>query len=197
MSDIEIAKANEQPASQEKKKPAFLDEALDMFRSIAVTITIVVLIFTFIARTAVVNGRSMNETLHDKDRVLLWSLMYTPEPGDIVAANCRGLNQPVGEVIIKRVIAVGGQTVDIDFSTGTVYVDGTALDEPYINNPTVNDEGGFDYPITVKEGYYFCMGDNRQHSTDSRSAAVGLVSREDILGKAILRFYPIKDIAVF
>ena len=128
----------------------------------------------------------MVPTLTNGDFLVLWSLFYTPKQGDIISANCDGLD----EVIVKRVIAVGGQTVDIDFSTGEVFVDGELLDEPYINNLTLNDEGAFDYPITVEEGYYFCMGDNRQGSKDSRHPDVGLISRDDILGKVVLRLFP-------
>lgn len=185
-------KKNKKGKKQKEKKP-FIDELLDWLKSIALVFVIIVLIFTFIAKTAIVNGSSMNDTLVDRDFLLLWSLFYTPEQGDIIAANCEGLN----EVIVKRVIAVGGQEINIDFSTGTVYVDGVALDEPYIKNLTLNDELAFNYPITVDEGYYFCMGDNRQGSKDSRHPDVGLVSRDDILGKAIMRLYPFNKIRFF
>ncbi len=185
-------KKNKKGKKQKEKKP-FIDELLDWLKSIALVFVIIVLIFTFIAKTAIVNGSSMNDTLVDRDFLLLWSLFYTPKQGDIIAANCEGLN----EVIVKRVIAVGGQEINIDFSTGTVYVDGVALDEPYIKNLTLNDELAFNYPITVDEGYYFCMGDNRQGSKDSRHPDVGLVSRDDILGKAIMRLYPFNKIRFF
>ncbi|MBQ8623560.1 MAG: signal peptidase I [Oscillospiraceae bacterium] len=168
------------------KKTNFLDEFLDWLKSLAITFIFVVLIFTFVCRTAVVSGDSMSNTLHDKDFLILWSLFYQPKNGDIISANCEGLN----EVIVKRVIACEGQTVDIDFSTGSVYVDGVLLDEPYIKNLTINDEFGFDYPITVPEGKYFVMGDNRQGSRDSRHPAVKFVDREDILGKVVLRVFP-------
>ena len=149
-------------------KKNFIDESIDWIKSIVVTFIIVVLVFTFVARTAIVNGSSMVPTLTNGDFLVLWSLFYTPKQGDIISANCDGLD----EVIVKRVIAVGGQTVDIDFSTGEVF------------------EGAFDYPITVEEGYYFCMGDNRQGSKDSRHPDVGLISRDDILGKVVLRLFP-------
>lgn len=168
------------------KKVSFLDELLDWLKSLAVTFIFVVLIFTFVCRTAVVSGESMSNTLHDKDFLVLWSLFYQPKNGDIISANCEGLN----EVIVKRIIASGGQTVDIDFSTGSVYVDGELLDEPYIKNLTINDEGAFDYPVTVPEGKYFAMGDNRQGSRDSRDSAVKFIDREDILGKVVLRVFP-------
>lgn len=178
---------------KKKEKKPFIDELLDWLKSFALVFVVIILIFTFIAKTAIVHGHSMNDTLDDKDFLLLWSLLYTPQQGDIIAANCEGLN----EVIVKRVIAVGGQEVNIDFSTGTVYVDGEVLDEPYIKNLTLNDELAFNYPITVDEGYYFCMGDNRQNSKDSRHPDVGLVSRDDILGKAIMRVYPFNKIKFF
>ena len=187
-----INKKNKKKTKQKEKKP-FIDELLDWLKSFALVFVVIVLIFTFVAKTAIVNGGSMNNTLFDKDFLLLWSLLYTPQQGDIIAANCEGLN----EVIVKRVIAVGGQEVNIDFNTGTVYVDGEVLDEPYIKNLTLNDELAFNYPITVDEGYYFCMGDNRQNSKESRHPDVGLVSRDDILGKAIMRIYPLSEIRFF
>lgn len=172
--------------SESAKKTSFIDELLDWLKSLAVTFIFVVLIFTFVCRTAAVSGESMSNTLHDKDFLILRSIFYQPQNGDIIAANCEGLN----EVIVKRIIACEGQTVDIDFQTGSVYVDGVLLDEPYIKNPTINDEGAFDYPITVPEGKYFAMGDNRQGSRDSRDPAVKFIDREDILGKVVLRVFP-------
>ena len=187
--DIKNVKKNKK---QKEKKP-FIDELLDWLKTFALVFIVVVLIFTFIAKTVIVNGSSMNDTLVDRDFLLLWSLFYTPKQGDIIAANCEGLD----EVIVKRVIAVGGQEVNIDFTTGTVYVDGKELDEPYIKNLTLNDEFAFNYPIVVDEGCYFCMGDNRQGSKDSRHPDVGFVSRDDILGKAIIRIYPFNIIRFF
>lgn len=175
---------------KEKVKKNPVDETLDWLRSLVLTFIAMVLLFTFVVKTARVDGGSMNQTLEDGDFLFLRSFLYTPKQGDIITANSWGLNKR----IVKRIIAVGGQTVDIDFSTGTVYVDGEALDEPYINNLTINDEGAFDYPLTVDEGYYFCLGDNRQRSKDSRHPDVGLISREDILGKAFLRVYPFDKI---
>lgn len=180
---LAVMNKKEKPA----KKTNFIDEFLDWLKSLAVTFIFVVLIFTFICRTAVVSGESMSNTLHNKDFLILWSLFYQPKNGDIISANCEGLN----EVIVKRIIACEGQTVDIDFSKGEVYVDGVLLDEPYIKNLTINDELGFEYPITVPEGKYFAMGDNRQGSRDSRDPAVRFIDREDILGKVVLRVFPL------
>lgn len=170
-----------------------IDEIIDWLKSLAVSLVAVILIFTFVCRTAIVNGESMSNTLHHGDFMILWNLLYTPKQGDIISANCKGLN----EVIVKRIIAVGGQEVYIDFKNGEVYVDGELLNEPYIKNLTLNDEGAFKYPITLKEGEYFCMGDNRQGSKDSRHPDVGVINREDILGKVVLRVYPFNKIKFF
>ena len=151
-----------------------------------------------------VDGDSMRETLHDKDRLLMSDLLYTPEYGDIVIVNnthsylydedgnlVEGNGLPQEKRLIKRIIATGGQEINIDFATGEVTVDGEVLDEPYIRELTANQEDGFaSYPVTVPEGYYFVMGDNRNNSTDSRSQFVGFVPRDAILGKAIFRISP-------
>ena len=94
-----------------------------------------------------------------------------------------------GEPIIKRIIATEGQWVDIDFKAGVVYVDGTALDEPYANTPTTLYEG-IAFPLMVEEGCVFVLGDNRNESKDSRSPDIGLVDQREILGKAIFLFLP-------
>lgn len=171
---------------EEETKPSFLDEVFDWLKTICVTFAMVLLVFTFVARTARVNGPSMEKTLIENDMLVLWSLGYKPQQGDIIACNCEGL----GKVIVKRIVAVGGQEVYIDFNAGKVYVDGEEFIVDGIANITTDPESNYSYPITVPEGKYFVLGDNRQRSTDSRDSAVGFVDREDILGKAILRIYP-------
>jgi signal peptidase I len=102
--------------------------------------------------------------------------------------------------IVKRIIAHGGQTVDIDFIRGTVKIDGEILDENYLTlGLTHNDGGAFTgkYPVTVPEGYYFVMGDNRSVSRDSRFSDVGFVPQESIRGKVIMRFYPFENFGFF
>ena len=94
-----------------------------------------------------------------------------------------------GEPIIKRVIAPEGQTVDIDFVEGIVYVDGVALDEPYTNTPTTLFEG-VSFPLTVEDGCIFVLGDNRNDSLDSRSREIGQIDKREILGKAIFLAIP-------
>ena len=131
----------------------------------------------------------MYDTLADGDRLLLVSnLVYTqPKQGDIIVASKDSFRD--GECIIKRVIATEGQVVDIDFMTGTVYVDGEALEEDYLYSGTYNMEG-MKFPLTVDEGCIFVMGDNRMVSKDSRDPQIGLIDEREILGKVILRIWP-------
>ena len=107
--------------------------------------------------------------------------------------NTRAVTSP----IIKRVVAVGGQTVDINYSTGTVYVDGRARKEPYVREPT-NFEGvnPVSMPVKVPKGYVFVMGDNRNNSLDSRSGAIGNVDVRNIMGRAVLRIFPTKSMGM-
>lgn len=191
----------EQNSTEETKKSSFAADVAEVLETVFVSIFVVIMLFAYIIRPVTVEGRSMEATLHNGDRLLMTDLLYTPKRGDIVIVDnshsylldengdlVEGQGLPDEKRLIKRVIATGGQTLNIDFETGTVTVDGEVLDEPYINNLTVNPEYGFtSYPFTVPEGYYFVMGDNRQNSTDSRSPYVGFVSRDSILGKAVFR----------
>ena len=159
-----------------------------------------IILFTFVFRIVGVEGVSMQPTLDGGDnggmgdRVILTHMFYTPQPGDIVVVTKPGTN--VENVpIIKRVIATEGQTVDIDFDSGAVTVDGKVLDEPYINEPTYT-KGNVTFPVKVKEGCVFVLGDNRNHSLDSRFEQVGMVDNRYILGKAIFRILPINRMGV-
>ncbi len=131
----------------------------------------------------------MNNTLLDGDYVLLLNnvLYQNPQQGDIIVASKESFKD--GEPIIKRIIATEGQTVDIDFSAGVVYVDGVALDESYTLTPT-NMKEGISFPLTVDEGCVFVMGDNRNKSKDSRSTEIGLIDRREIMGRAIFLVFP-------
>lgn len=143
-------------------------------------IVFVVLLLTFVFRLVVVDGESMMDTLYDRDQVLVTNFCYTPKCGDVVVISKGAeLNKP----IIKRVIATEGQTLDIDFETGTVTVDGVVIDEPYIKDLTTR-KGDAEIPAVVPKDTVFVMGDNRNHSTDSRFTAVGLIDEDNIIGKA-------------
>ena len=149
----------------------------------------VLLVFMFLFRMVVVSGPSMKQTLQDGDRLILLSnILYTnPKYGDIVVASKDSFKD--GEPIIKRVIATEGQTVDIDFEEGIVYVDGVALAESYTNTPT-NLYEGTSFPLTVEKGHVFVLGDNRNDSLDSRSSNIGQIDKRELLGKAIFLAIP-------
>lgn len=153
--------------------------------SLVGALIIVLMIFTFGFKGVAVDGTSMVPTLNHGDRLVITAFCIEPEKGDIVVST-----QPnaFDESIIKRVIATENQTVDIDFSTGDVFVDGILLDEPYINNRTLNNQG-VQFPLVVPENHIFVMGDNRQGSTDSRSDMVGFIQEEYIFGVAKLKIF--------
>ena len=155
-------------------------------------LVVILLVFLLLFRVVVVSGVSMNSTLVHGDYLLLINNVFYREPkqGDIIVAAKDSFKD--GEPIIKRVIATEGQWVDIDFVTGVVYVNGTALEESYINTPT-NLYEGVDFPFLVDDGCIFVMGDNRNESKDSRSPEIGQIDKREILGKAIFLFLPGRD----
>ena len=178
---------SEQQEKTEKKKSS-LRETVEYAESLAVVFVVMLLIFTFIARPATVDGESMMPTLQNGERLVISNLFYEPTAGDIVVL-CGEADREEGKNLIKRIIATEGQTIDIDFEVGEVYVDGQKLDEPYILEPTYLDEGT-EFPLTVPEGEIFVMGDNRNGSRDSRSLTVGTVKEEYIVGRVLFRFFP-------
>lgn len=159
---------------------------LEWFDALLFALTLVLFILLFLVRTVSVDGISMVPTLQDRDQLLVRSIVYTPRHGDIVVVD--GYTS-YGQPLVKRVIGVGGDTVDIDFEAHEVYVNGEKLDEPYIAEPTAL-ESDVRFPVTVPEGYLFLMGDNRNLSMDSRNTRIGFVDERDILGEAIFRIMP-------
>ena len=160
----------------------------DFLQSICAAVVFGILIFIFVFHMTTVRGSSMNDTLVSGDRLFTTDLFYTPEQGDIVIFRTSYYDEP----LIKRVIATGGQTVDIDFQSGDVFVDGIRLEEDYIREPT-RISNGFAGPITVPEGMLFVMGDNRNKSNDSRLPAIGFIDERAVQGKAFFILLPGKD----
>ncbi len=173
----------------------FNRDLMDILESVVIALAAVMIIFTLVCRVYVVDGPSMNSTLAHGDRLLVSQLFYHPKQGDIV---CFVAENHQKKVLVKRVIATTGQTVDVtpDFK---VTVDGVVLDESYVD--TVRDNcfdyshaagcthpNGFQFPYTVQEGEVFVMGDNRDNSTDSRQ--LGAVEEKYLLGKMLLRIFP-------
>ena len=160
-------------------------------QALVCSVLAVVILFTFVIRLIGVDGHSMVPTLQDGDRLLvLNSLLYDDyQYGDIVVLR---KDTFLDEPIVKRVIATAGQTVDIDFDTGSVYVDGQLLKEDYINELTYLEEGT-EFPLTVPEVSIFVMGDNRNHSSDSRDSRLGTVDTRYVIGKAVFLAFPGPD----
>ena len=167
-------------------------EFLEWMDALVLSILLLALLFTFVVRPLRVDGSSMLPNFVDGERVLAWQLGYTPEHGDVVVLDAY---TPHGKTLIKRVIGVAGDTIDIDFQNGIVYRNGEALVEPYTAEPTFLYEG-LDFPVTVPEGCIFVMGDNRNNSRDSRDSDIGCVDVRDVLGKVVFRLSPLNKIGV-
>lgn len=172
---------------EEEKKDGGRD-LYEWVQALVCSVLAVVVLFTFVIRLIGVDGHSMVPTLQDGDRLLVLNSMFYHDYryGDIVVLR---KNTFMEEPIVKRVIATAGQSVDIDFDSGTVYVDGEALQEDYINELTFLAEGT-SFPLTVPDGSIFVMGDNRNYSTDSRDIKLGTVDIRYVIGKAVLLAYP-------
>ena len=179
-----------QEKQQEEKKESGR-ELYEWIQALVGSVLAVVLVFTFIIRLIGVDGHSMVPTLQDSDRLLvLNSMLYNDyKYGDIVVLR---KDTFLEDPIVKRVIATEGQTVDINFDEGVVYVDGQALEEDYINEPTYLEEGT-EFPLTVPEGSIFVMGDNRNRSSDSRDSRLGTVDTRYVIGKAVFLAFPGAD----
>ena len=200
-------------------------EIFEWIYSIVIAVAIAMLIKGFLFDIVKVDGQSMENTLFHNNRLIVTKLGYKPEQGDIVIldsnytrrmeyfdtlASREGKDELSGfekamqmfslpnsckkVYYVKRVIATEGQTVDI--RDGAVYVDGEALDEPYIKGVTYPTDIAVEFPQTVEEGYVFVMGDNREHSSDSRVSSLGQVNEKALLGKSQIRVFPFNQIGL-
>ena len=207
--DTAIQTADEAPEEKKDEKSkekapytfkTFINDVCDIAETLCIFLLIFYLAKAFLFDQAIVDGISMVPTLEDGQK-LLYSKIYTPEDNDIVIVHNDQL-----DLIVKRVVATGGQTVDI--RDGIVYVDGEQLDEQvyeegstltashYVNTLTPP-RNVHEYPVTVPEGYVFVMGDNRGVSEDSRGDRVGFVPEEKVIGKVFLRYSPWKEFKIF
>lgn len=166
------------------EKDSFLEIVYDYVAAILTAMVLLVSVFTICFRVAGVDGGSMETTLHHNDRILLFSHFYKPDYGDIVV-----INRYNDEPLIKRVIAVEGDTIRIDPATGMIYRNGMLLKETYTTQTTApHDLSG---TVTVPEGKLFVLGDNRAVSLDSRSESIGMIRKDDVVGKAVFRVWPL------
>lgn len=179
---------------KENKKESFLSSLYDWIEVVSISVIIVIMIFTFVARLSTVDGDSMYPTLIDGERLIVSDLFYSPENGDIVVLQEK--NAFFTSPLVKRIIAQEGQTIEFDYENWGVYVDGEKLTEPYINRELEKAMKNYGSPdsITVPEGHIFVMGDNRNHSTDSRDSLVGFVEYDEIIGKVVFRIFPFSRI---
>ncbi len=162
----------------------FKHTVMDVLEAIAWGLILVMLLFTFVCRTYQVDGHSMDTTLAHQDRILVSHLFYTPKQGDIVCFVAKDLDD---RILVKRVIATAGQTIDVN-TQNQVVVDGEVLEEDYLNTWMYTESNGFAFPYTVQRGEVFCLGDNRTNSRDSRD--LGPIETEYLLGKMIVRLAP-------
>ncbi len=200
---------NTNETSTEKKKESIVSVIFDYLEIVVMSVCAVLLMFTLFGRLCQVNGNSMRNTLYNKEMLVTTNLIQ-PEPGDIVVFHQTSeTNDRFNEPLVKRVIAVAGQTVRIDYVNGEVSVDDVVLDEPYaallkqvgpnefVDIGRYTQAPGYNFNYTtgifeaeVPEGCYFVMGDNRNNSADSRSSEIGFVDTRRVLGKVIVRIKP-------
>lgn len=173
---------------ENKKQTSVKKEILSWVVALGSAVVLVLLVNAFVAKTVIVQSVSMNDTLVANDRLVVTKLFSDISAGDIVVFHSTDTKD-----FIKRVIAVGGDTVDINFETGEVYVNNEVIDEPYIKEKT-REQLDFKGPVTVLPGHIFVMGDNRNHSNDSRDSQVGMIPTDKVFGKVVFRFYPFNKI---
>ncbi len=177
------------------KRPRFVDKLFDFVELFAFTVALVFVLTTLLFRHAIVDGPSMNKTLEHGEHLIISDLFYKPDYGDVIVFEDYSLGENLKKPIVKRVIALAGDTVEID-SYGKVFVNGLPIDESgykYLSDGVYKNLSSHIYAsgekYTVPEGTVFVLGDNRNNSSDSR--VFGAISTDSILGEVKLRFWPI------
>ena len=177
---------------EQEKRNGTARATIEWVESLAFATALLLLVFVFFVRAVTVSGSSMESTLFGGDKILVRSIGYTPKRGDVIVVD--GYTE-YGEPLVKRVIALGGDTVDIDFETSEIWVNGVLLEEPYLGSTPFR-KGDVTFPLTVPQGTAFVMGDNRRESLDSRDSSVGFIDTIDILVKVFFRIFPFSSIGV-
>ena len=186
MEEINLNQEPTSPATPENKN-SLLGNILDYVELFVIAVLAVLILFSFGVRVCTVDGESMRETLQDRQQLLTTNFFYTPSTGDIIVFQETEVHD---KPLVKRVIATGGQHLQIDPATKTVKVDGVELDEDYVYLIGGSYYNQQPIDIVIPDGWLFVMGDNRNNSDDSRNNHIGVIHESQIIGKVILRFSP-------
>ncbi len=191
---LRLMEKNEKEEMRSDKEKA-VREILGWVVYIAIVICATYLIVNFVGQRTRVSGSSMLPTLCDSDNLIVDKISYRfrdPERFEVVVFPYRAMEETY---YIKRIIGLPGETVQI--IGGYIYIDGKKLDESYGLEVIDSDKYGIAAtPITLGEDEYFVMGDNRNASADSRESAVGLIHKDEFIGRAWIRIWPLKSIGV-
>jgi len=178
----------------EEEGAPFIMQILHFIWDLGLALLVVYLIITFVIQNTKVSGSSMEPTLHHHDAVIINKWIYylkDPQQGDIIIFPYQG---DPSKKYIKRIIALPGDLLDIQ--EGNIYINGKKLEESYITESWIV-KGNVVYPFSVPDDHYFVMGDHRDHSADSRFEEVGTVKKNQIIGKAWVRIWPLKQFKIF
>lgn len=180
------------------KKKNLLSDVYDWLETVVIAVAVVSVIFSFVFRIVSVSGDSMKNTLQNNDKLLISDVFYKPQVGDIIIVSRSDAYDKMQDQdpLIKRVIATEGQTVDINFETGEVFVDGKLIVEDYIKEPTFM-SADVEFPVTVDDNCVFVLGDNRNESKDSRFSEIGMIPEDRVIGKALIRLFPLSEIEFY
>lgn len=188
----EFIETNPMLQTTQGKRSKLESDLFGLLQSFVYTLLVIVVVFSFVSPITRVSGASMEPTLFDNEIMLVWALGYKPKADDVVIVNNPTIEYLNGQSIVKRVVAVGGQTVAIDYEKNQVIVDGVPISEPYLSEPMRPIYGAtVTEPVEVPEGFVFVLGDNRNNSADSRSAEIGMVDHRYIIGKVICGIFPV------
>lgn len=177
-----------------EKVKKVIREVFSTILYILVVLLVTWLFITFVGQRTSVSGSSMEPTLHNGDQLIMDKLSYRfadPQRFDIIVFP---FQYEENTYYVKRIIGLPGETVQIDLE-GNIYINGEILEEDYGKEP-INFPGLASEPITLGDDEYFVLGDNRNNSSDSRDPSVGNIHRDDIIGKAWIRIWPLNKIGV-